>query len=109
MLRASATLLSIRLCRLSFPVLLALAFPAAALAEGSGVSSAPQPDCPDYGSFAVVDPGRGKRSGTVEAQSWNPCADLPGATPNVPVQLWIGVQPGQPPSGGAPPPGPTPR
>ncbi|MFZ4532751.1 MAG: hypothetical protein ACOYOJ_13185 [Alsobacter sp.] len=62
------------------------------LADGSRATvDAGKPDeCPDYGSFAVVDSVPRQR-GPVRAESYNPCADLPAPRGRTQPQLFIGA------------------
>lgn len=54
-----------------------------------------RPDCPDPGSWGVVDgpsppPGR-----PLVAQGWDPCADMPGRGPRPNINVEVTVDPGQ--------------
>jgi hypothetical protein len=65
--------------------------------------------CADLGSFALVDPAPAPRGGTLTAQSYQPCADLPGRPqPQIYIdaQVPIGSDGQQDPTTGS---NPTPR
>jgi len=63
------------------------------LADGSRatVDAGKSDECPDYGSFAVVDSVPRQR-GPVRAESYNPCADLPAPRGRPQPQLFIGAE-----------------
>ena len=63
------------------------------LADGSRatVDAGHPDDCPDYGSFAVVD-SQPRQKGPVRAESYNACADLPVPRGRPQPQLYIGAE-----------------
>ncbi|PSC05888.1 hypothetical protein SLNSH_05765 [Alsobacter soli] len=80
------------------PVLACLPLLAAspAWADGMAPRAPATPACPDYGSFAVVDPPGGGR-GRITAESLPGCPDLPGQRPaaSVNVDVMVGIGSGQ--------------
>lgn len=77
------------------PALLAalagLAATGSAAAQGQGQPDW-QPQCPDYGSFGVVDAPRPPRGAPIVARSVQPCAELPGSPQQPPLYIDAQVQ-----------------
>jgi len=72
-------------------VVLLLAGPGLADGSRATVDAGQSDECPDYGSFAVVD-SQPRQRGAVRAESYNACADLPVPRGRTQPQLFIGAE-----------------